>query len=490
MSTLNAAELAAFSVDAYDAAADLARRLPPGFVRLADLAGEAGFGGLRAAAYFNQATGELVVAYCGSSELRDLFTNLSAVTGAGDTHLNRALAFAAEARAYAEKLVGAPLADADITLTGHGAGGGFASLVSVATGLSAATFNGVRIGGLMSAMEERFGNLAPDYASRITNYVDAQEALYTLPRGTAQIGKVVDVETSALSFSGQLHARVGTDATGTDVLDAVYDWLANVDADQRRAQRMLAALELQFGEVDLVDGAGQTITDGSAADATHEQQRIEQLNQLMQTDRADLVQSRAFDRLFIDGSASGERQDATAYGDSDDLLVGATGADQLSGGAGDDVLFGGDGNDILSGGVGADALLGGAGSDLYRLDTGAGSDTIHDKAGSNRLVWDGAAAANFFYAQAPGRWTSADGRLVMAQENGDYALQHAAGAEVHLEQFGERDFGIRLFTTPSEPGDYDLWFKLTNLAGQNFGDLDLVFTVSNNPVKATPTTAP
>jgi hypothetical protein len=76
MSTLNAAELAAFSVDAYDAAADLARRLPPGFVRLADLAGEAGFGGLRAAAYFNQATGELVVAYCGSGELRELFTNL------------------------------------------------------------------------------------------------------------------------------------------------------------------------------------------------------------------------------------------------------------------------------------------------------------------------------------------------------------------------------------------------------------------------------
>ena len=93
MSTLNAAELAAFSVDAYDAAADLSRRLPPGFVRLADLAGETGFGGLRAAAYFNQATGELVVAYCGSGELRELFTNLSAVTGAGETHLNHALAF-------------------------------------------------------------------------------------------------------------------------------------------------------------------------------------------------------------------------------------------------------------------------------------------------------------------------------------------------------------------------------------------------------------
>ncbi|MBE0696517.1 MAG: hypothetical protein IH586_06305 [Anaerolineaceae bacterium] len=48
---------------------------------------------------------------------------------------------------------------------------------------------------------------------------------------------------------------------------------------------------------------------------------------------------------------------------------------------------------------------------------------------------------------------------------------------------------IVTFTTPAAPGDYDLWFKLTNMAGQNFGDLDLVFTVSNNPVRATSTPA-
>ena len=451
MSEPNAAQLAAFSVDAYDAAADLASRLPPGFVRLADLAGETGFGGLRAAAYFNQATGELVVAYCGSAELREVFTNLSAVTGTGETHLNHALAFAAEARAYAEKLTGAPLADAAVTLTGHGVGGGFASLVAVATGLSATTFNGIRIGGLMSAMQERFGSLAPDYASRITNYVDAQEASYTLPRGTTQIGKVVDVQTTAVSFSGQLHARVASDATGADVLDAVYDWLANRDEDRQRARRMLAALELRFCGVDLVDDAGQTIDAGSAAGATHVQQRIEQLNKLMQTDRADLVQSRTFDRLFIDGSDAGERQDASAFGDSDDLLVGAAGADQLAGGDGDDVLFGGDGNDIMSGGAGADELLGGTGSDLYRLDAGSRGDTVRDKSGSNRLVWDGAATANFFYEQSPGRWASADGRVVMALENGEYLLQHADGGQVKLDQFAERDYGIRLFSARTDP---------------------------------------
>lgn len=51
------------------------------------------------------------------------------------------------------------------------------------------------------------------------------------------------------------------------------------------------------------------------------------------------------------------------------------------------------------------------------------------------------------------------------------------------------------FTTPAQPGEYDLWFKLANAQSQNFGDLDFVFTVSNTPnnnVKATakPTAAP
>jgi hypothetical protein len=54
--------------------------------------------------------------------------------------------------------------------------------VSVATGLSAATFNGMRIGGLMSAMEERFGSLAPDYAGRIYELRRRAGGLYTLPR--------------------------------------------------------------------------------------------------------------------------------------------------------------------------------------------------------------------------------------------------------------------------------------------------------------------
>lgn len=451
MATLNAAELAAFSVDTYDAATDLTHRLPPGFVRLTALEGETGFGGLRAAAYLNQATGELVIAYCGSYDLRELFTNLSAVTGGGETHLNKALEFAAEARAYAERLTGGVIADGSIALTGHGVGGGFASLVSVATGLSASTFNGVRIGGLMSALEERFGALAPDYANRIVNYVDSAAVPYTLPRGTAQIGAVVDVQTSGLSSSGQLDMGLARAARGSAVLDSLYDWLASSDDDRHRAQRMLAALQLQYGAVDLVDGAGQTITEGSSDAATHAAMRVEQLNKLMQTERADLVATHAFDRLMVDGSDTGLAQDASAYGDSDDLIVGATGADALSGGAGDDVLFGGDGNDVLRGGQGDDALIGDAGSDLYRLDSDGGSDTIRDRAGANRIVWDGAPTANFFYEQSAGRWTSADGQVDLVQENGEYALRHAAGGRVALEGFAERDYGVRRFGALADP---------------------------------------
>lgn len=37
------------------------------------------------------------------------------------------------------------------------------------------------------------------------------------------------------------------------------------------------------------------------------------------------------------------------------------------------------------------------------------------------------------------------------------------------------------FTTPTVPGDYNLWYKLTNELGQNFGDINFQFTVTNTP---------
>ncbi|MDR3574481.1 MAG: NBR1-Ig-like domain-containing protein [Anaerolineaceae bacterium] len=41
---------------------------------------------------------------------------------------------------------------------------------------------------------------------------------------------------------------------------------------------------------------------------------------------------------------------------------------------------------------------------------------------------------------------------------------------------------------PTNPGDYDSWWKLTNAQGQNFGDVDLMFTVTNTPKSGTSAT--
>ena len=109
---------------------------------LADLA-EMSSGGLRAVAYLNQATGELVMALPGADELR------SAVHESLLRHRDRRHAFNARStssRRRARKPRSGERArslnDGDVTLTGHGVGGGFASLLSVATGLTAVTFNG------------------------------------------------------------------------------------------------------------------------------------------------------------------------------------------------------------------------------------------------------------------------------------------------------------------------------------------------------------
>lgn len=81
--------------------------------------------------------------------------------------------------------------------------------------------------------------------------------------------------------------------------------------------------------------------------------------------------------------------------------------------------------------------------------------------------------------------------------NKDYTLRYFAGPPPSTEVYPfTKDVPVNdtinfvvTFTTPATPADYDLWFKLTNDAGQNFGDLDLVFTVSNSPERSTSTPA-
>jgi Ca2+-binding RTX toxin-like protein len=440
MAVSNAAVIATLAVDAYDVGTEAVEGLPPGFVRLA--IATTGAAPLRAAAYFNAATGELVVAYCGSESLRSEFTSFSFVEStAADSALNQALAFVDTARQTVATAFGVSVDDSAIHLTGHGVGGGFASLVSVACSLSATTFNGTRIGALIEAMEDRFGPLDDNYAGRIVNYVLQGEAVTTMPRGATQIGQVADLAASDLTFSGQLSTALGRPTQGSTVLDAVYDWLAADSTDRQRAQRTLMALELEFGAVAASD----------LMDAARSQALTEQLNRLMQTSYADTLRDRSFDRLMIDGSDYGQTQDASAYGMSNDLLIGADGADRLFGGRGTDVLLGGDGNDVLDGGPGADFLYGGAGADLYALGWDAGEDVIRDTQGANRLTIDGRGAGGAFIEDPAGGWRSADGRSTLRAVPGGAATLTQGAVSVTLQDFAEGSFGVHRFARRATP---------------------------------------
>lgn len=74
----------------------------------------------------------------------------------------------------------------------------------------------------------------------------------------------------------------------------------------------------------------------------------------------------------------------------------------------------------------------------------------------------------------------------------DYMMRYFSGPKASQDTYnftkqvppeGTINFMVT-FTTPSAPGDYDMWFKLTNASGQNFGDLNLVYTVTNTPGSA------
>jgi hypothetical protein len=81
----------------------------------------------------------------------------------------------------------------------------------------------------------------------------------------------------------------------------------------------------------------------------------------------------------------------------------------------------------------------------------------------------------------------------------NYSLRYFAGPEVKntfipfpktVAANAATDLTVT-FTTPAQPGDYDLWFKLANAQSQNFGDLDFVFKVTNTPNNnVKPTAAP
>jgi Ca2+-binding RTX toxin-like protein len=83
-------------------------------------------------------------------------------------------------------------------------------------------------------------------------------------------------------------------------------------------------------------------------------------------------------------------------------LDGGAGNDAINGGDGNDTLRGGSENDAIDGNRGADIGLLGTGDDSFTWDPGDGSDKVEGEAGTDTLVFNGAAAAENFDLSANG----------------------------------------------------------------------------------------
>ncbi|MFL5931139.1 MAG: beta strand repeat-containing protein [Gaiellaceae bacterium] len=83
-------------------------------------------------------------------------------------------------------------------------------------------------------------------------------------------------------------------------------------------------------------------------------------------------------------------------------LDGGAGNDTINGGDGNDTLRGGSENDAIDGNRGDDIGLLGAGDDSFTWDPGDGSDKVEGEAGSDTLIFNGAAGAENFDLSANG----------------------------------------------------------------------------------------
>jgi len=116
--------------------------------------------GVVAVLYQNASTGDLTLAYKGSSTLSDWGTDIANALGFKTQEYTTAVNIA-------NQVVG-DYPDAAITLTGHSLGGGMAGLAASATGLSAVTFNAA------GANPAAYGYAAP-VAGQIVNYAVATD---------------------------------------------------------------------------------------------------------------------------------------------------------------------------------------------------------------------------------------------------------------------------------------------------------------------------
>ncbi len=77
----------------------------------------------------------------------------------------------------------------------------------------------------------------------------------------------------------------------------------------------------------------------------------------------------------------------------------------------------------------------------------------------------------------------------------EYRMRYFSGIQAKADTYnfskdvpanGTIDLTVTILA-PSAYGDYGTWWKLTNAQGQNFGDVDFSFTVTDNPSRSTST---
>ena len=83
-------------------------------------------------------------------------------------------------------------------------------------------------------------------------------------------------------------------------------------------------------------------------------------------------------------------------------IDGGGGNDTIAGGSGAETLLGGDGNDSIDGNGGNDTAFVGAGDDTFVWDPGDGSDTVEGQDGADRMLFNGANAAEHIDLSANG----------------------------------------------------------------------------------------
>ena len=110
--------------------------------------------GFQAAAYYNQTTNKLVIAYAGTNSFSDLDDASGFVTGANIDQARLADSFYNSALDKVQTQYSTTITTSDITLTGHSLGGGLAAMIGILKDVAATVFNAPQVGRQLDNIEK------------------------------------------------------------------------------------------------------------------------------------------------------------------------------------------------------------------------------------------------------------------------------------------------------------------------------------------------